>query len=117
MRSYVRRRSVYAEPQASGLIAWMVEAHPSTPKKLMIIQSQQLCLKYWIRLTYFVPALTATIKEASNVVIRASEVLLKGGGTGEEDIALYASQALGFEGRKSIWAFAKQINLALALRK
>ena len=89
----------------------MVEAHPSTPKKLMIIQSQQLCLKYWIRLTYFVPALTATIKEASNVVIRASEVLLKGGGTGEEDIALYASQALGFEGRNQYGLLRSKLTL------
>jgi hypothetical protein len=45
------------------------------------------------RLTYFVPALMATIKEASNVVIR--EALIKGGRTGEDlDITVYASQPL-----------------------
>ena len=54
-------------------------------------------------------ALMATIKEANNVVIR--ETLIKGGGSGEEDLALYAFQALGFEGRKSIVVWACEVTL------
>ena len=54
----------------------------------------------------------ATIKEANNVVIR--ETLIKGGETGEEDIAVYASQALGFEGRKSIVVWACELVSSLA---
>ena len=42
------------------------------------------------RLTYFVPALMVTIEETSNVVIRGA--LIKGNGTGEEDIAVDTSQ-------------------------
>lgn len=37
-------------------------------------------------------------------MIREALTVTKGDETGEEDIVVYASQALGFEGRKSIWA-------------
>jgi hypothetical protein len=65
----------------------MDEAHPSIPEKFMIIQSSTIMFEMLdLVLTYFVPALTATIREASNVVIR--EALIKGGGTGEKDIGV-----------------------------
>ena len=110
-RSYVRERPVYAELQAS-LVGWMkltrvhLRAHDHSVSTIMF---------KILDLTYFVPALTATTKEASNVVIR--EALIKDDGTGEEDIVVYASRALGFEGPKSIWTCEVNDNLAWQHRK
>ena len=50
-------------------------------------------------------ALMATIEEVNNVVIRETPI------KGEEDIAVYAFQALGFEGRKSIVVWACEVTL------
>ena len=71
----------------------MDEAHLSTPENSRSFSLNGDVGNAGSRLTYFVPALTATITEASNVVNR--EALNKGGGSG--DITVYTSQSLRFE--------------------
>ena len=88
------------------------ETHLSTPKQPMVIPASQLCSKRrnaGSLLTYLVPALTATIEEPNNVVIRG--VLIKGGGSGEE-VGITPS---GVSGGRKQYEFVVYFFLSLVL--